>query len=111
VAGKEWNHGVYRFGVLSGDGFLGWRRCGVRNQDYVQSRRAAVSRTIQLEDKTAENNRQIHAWADRTQAGSIKRKAAADLASQNAQNAGKARRRCRSRLTRPCIARTRWIAW
>ena len=84
--------GVYRFGVLSlatGLAVAGVAGCATKN--YVHNQTAPlVDRTNQLEDKTAENNRQIHSVGDRTQAGINQAQGAADLASQNAQNAGKA---------------------
>jgi len=64
---------------------------GCATKNYVHNQTAPlVNQTNQLEDKTATNNRQIHAVDERAQAGITQAQGAADSATQSAQNAGKA---------------------
>jgi outer membrane protein OmpA-like peptidoglycan-associated protein len=63
---------------------------GCATKNYVHTQTAPlVDHTNQLEDKTADNNRQIHAVDDRAQAGIKQAQSAADSATQSAQNASK----------------------
>jgi OmpA-OmpF porin, OOP family len=64
---------------------------GCATKNYVRTQTAPLAQqTTQLEDKTAENNRQIKDVDSRTQAGIQQAQSAADSANQNAQSAGKA---------------------
>lgn len=64
---------------------------GCATKNYVRNQTAPlVDHTNSLEDKTANNNRQIHDVDDRAQAGIKQAQGAADSATQNAQNAQKA---------------------
>jgi outer membrane protein OmpA-like peptidoglycan-associated protein len=83
----------YRIGVCSGLcvavlTLVGVTGCASKN--YVKNQTAPlVDHTNNLEDKTAQNNRQIHEVDDRAQSGIKQAQGAADSATQNAQNAQK----------------------
>ena len=63
---------------------------GCTTKNYVRSQTAPlVDHTNQLDEKTAANNRSLHDVDDRAQAGIKTVQAAADSATQNAQNATK----------------------
>ncbi len=67
---------------------MGVSGCATKN--YVRNQTAPlVDHTNQLDEKTANNNRNIHDVDDRAQAGIKTAQGAADSATQNAQNAGK----------------------
>ncbi len=64
---------------------------GCATKNYVRNQTAPlVDHTNQLDEKTADNNRQIHDVNDRAQAGIQQAQGAADTATQNAQSASKA---------------------
>ncbi len=68
---------------------LGVTGCATKN--YVKNQTAPiVQHTGQLDNETAENNRQIHDVDDRAQAGIKQAQSSADTANQNAQDAAKA---------------------
>jgi OmpA-OmpF porin, OOP family len=68
---------------------LGVSGCATKN--YVKNQTAPiVQHTGQLDQETAENNRQIHDVDDRAQAGIKQAQGTADTANQNAQSASKA---------------------
>jgi OmpA-OmpF porin, OOP family len=68
---------------------LGISGCATKN--YVKNQTAPIiTHTGQLDNETAENNRQIHDVDDRAQAGIKQAQSSADTADQNAQNASKA---------------------
>ena len=68
---------------------LGVTGCATKN--YVRTQTAPlIEHTDQLDQKTAENNRQIHDVDDRAQAGITKAQGTADQATQNAQSATQA---------------------
>ncbi len=83
---------TYRFGSVALTAALalaGVTGCATKN--YVRTQTAPlVDHTNQLENKTAENNRQIHDVDERAQAGVKQAQGAADTAAQNAQTASKA---------------------
>jgi outer membrane protein OmpA-like peptidoglycan-associated protein len=63
---------------------------GCASKNYVRNQTAPlVDKTNTLEDKTAENNRNIHETDERAQAGIKQAQGAADQATQNAQTAQK----------------------
>jgi outer membrane protein OmpA-like peptidoglycan-associated protein len=63
---------------------------GCATKNYVRTQTAPlIEHTSQLDNKTAENNRQIHDVDDRAQAGIKQAQGAADTANQNAQSASK----------------------
>lgn len=65
---------------------LGVSGCATKN--YVKNQTAPlIEHTGQLDQKTAENNRQLHDVDERAQAGISKAQSSADAANQNAQNA------------------------
>jgi outer membrane protein OmpA-like peptidoglycan-associated protein len=64
---------------------------GCATKKYVNNQTAPiVTHTGQLDQETAENNRQIHDVDDRAQSGIKQAQGSADTANQNAQNANKA---------------------
>jgi OmpA-OmpF porin, OOP family len=64
---------------------------GCATKNYVRTQTAPLAQqTTQLEDKTAENNRQIKDVDSRAQTGIQQAQSAADSANQNAQSASKA---------------------
>jgi OmpA-OmpF porin, OOP family len=68
---------------------LGVAGCATKN--YVRTQTAPmIDHTDQLDQKTAENNRQIHDVNDRAQAGISKAQNSADQANENAQTATQA---------------------
>lgn len=83
----------YRIGVCSGLCVAALTLVGVTgcaSKNYVKNQTAPlVDHTNSLEDKTAQNNRQIHEVDDRAQSGIKQAQGAADSATQNAQNAQK----------------------
>jgi outer membrane protein OmpA-like peptidoglycan-associated protein len=83
---------VKRFGALAvaaGLAVVGVTGCATKN--YVKNETAPiVEHTNQLDEKTAENNREIHATDERAQAGIKQAQGSADEATQNAQSAAKA---------------------
>lgn len=80
----------YRFGLCVATlAFAGVTGCASKN--YVRNQTAPlVDHTNQLEDKTAQNNRNIHDVDERAQSGVKQAQGAAESATQNAQNAQKA---------------------
>jgi OmpA-OmpF porin, OOP family len=77
--------------ILATAGFavLGVTGCATKN--YVKQQTAPiVQKTGELENQTAENNRQIHNVDDNAQAGIKKAQSSADTANQNAQQASTA---------------------
>ena len=64
---------------------------GCATKNYVRTQtQPLIDHTDQLDQKTADNNRQIHDVDDRAQAGISKAQSSADTANQNAQNANQA---------------------
>ncbi len=64
---------------------------GCATKNYVRTQtQPLIDHTGQLDQKTADNNRQIHDVNDRAQAGISKAQSSADTANQNAQNATQA---------------------
>jgi len=64
---------------------------GCATKNYVRTQTGPlIDHTGQLDQKTADNNRQIHDVDDRAQAGINKAQSSADQANQNAQNATQA---------------------
>jgi OmpA-OmpF porin, OOP family len=64
---------------------------GCATKNYVRTQTGPIiDHTEQLDQKTADNNRQIHDVNDRAQAGISKAQGAADTANQNAQSATQA---------------------
>ncbi len=64
---------------------------GCATKNYVRTQTGPIiDHTEQLDQKTADNNRQIHDVNDRAQAGISKAQGSADQAAQNAQNATQA---------------------
>jgi OmpA-OmpF porin, OOP family len=64
---------------------------GCATKNYVRTQTAPiVQHTGQLDNETAENNRQIHDVDDRAQSGIKQAQGSADTANQNAQDASKA---------------------
>jgi OOP family OmpA-OmpF porin len=80
---------TYRIGLCVATlALAGVTGCATKN--YVRGQTAPlVDHTNSLEDKTAENNRNIHDTDQRAQAGIKQAQSAADGATQNAQNATK----------------------
>src|SRR6516225_896168 len=63
---------------------------GCTTKNYVRTQTAPlVDHTNQLDQKTATNNRSLHAVYDRAEAGIKTAQGAADSANQNAKNAAK----------------------
>ncbi|MDR3726017.1 MAG: OmpA family protein [Terracidiphilus sp.] len=83
---------AYRFGALGLTVALAVAGAtGCATKKYVHNQTAPlIEHTNQLDEKTSANNRQIHDVDDRSQTGIKQAQSAADLASQNAQNAAKA---------------------
>jgi OmpA-OmpF porin, OOP family len=79
----------YRLGMgFAALALMGVTGCATKN--YVRTQTAPLAQqTTQLEDKTADNNRQIKDVDSRAQAGIEKAQSSADAANQNAQNATK----------------------
>jgi outer membrane protein OmpA-like peptidoglycan-associated protein len=83
--------GAYKLGVLSlaaGLAMAGATGCATKN--YVRNQTAPlIDQTNQLDQKTAENNRNLHDVDDRAQTGIKQAQGAADSANRNAQDATK----------------------
>lgn len=80
------SHGLL---IAAAVALVGVTGCATKN--YVKSQTAPiVDHTNQLDQKTAENNRNLHDVDDRATAGIKQVQTAADAAAQNAQNATKA---------------------
>lgn len=81
---------TYRFGLCVATlALAGVTGCSTKN--YVRNQTAPIiDHTNSLEDKTAQNNRNIHDVDDRAQSGIKQAQGAADSATQSAQNAQKA---------------------
>lgn len=80
------SHGLL---IAAAVALVGVTGCATKN--YVKSQTAPIiEHTNQLDQKTAENNRNLHDVDDRATAGIKQAQGAADTANQNAQNAGKA---------------------
>jgi OmpA-OmpF porin, OOP family len=81
--------GKYTLGIgVAALALMGVTGCATKN--YVRTQTAPLAeQTTQLEDKTADNNRQIKDVDSRAQAGIEKAQSSADAANQNAQNATK----------------------
>ena len=79
-----------RFGLYVATlAFVGLAGCSTKN--YVRNQTAPlIDHTNTLEDKTAENNRNIHSVDERAQSGIKQAQGAADSATQSAQNAKQA---------------------
>ncbi len=81
--------GKYRLGIaVAALALMGATGCATKNWVHTQTAPLA-EQTTQLEDKTADNNRQIKDVDSRAQAGIQQAQSAADAANQNAQNATK----------------------
>jgi outer membrane protein OmpA-like peptidoglycan-associated protein len=82
---------AYRFGALSlaaGLAVVGATGCATKN--YVRNETAPlIDHTNQLNEKTAENNRNLHDVDDRAMAGIKQAQGSADTANRNAQDAAK----------------------
>lgn len=83
---------MQRFGfVLTAAALAIFGVSGCATKNFVKNQTAPlIQHTGDLDQKTAENNRQIHDVNDRSQAGIATAQSSADAASQNAQNAGSA---------------------
>ena len=81
--------GKYSLGMgVAALALIGVTGCATKN--YVRTQTAPLAeQTTQLEDKTAENNRQLKDVDSRAQSGIEKAQSSADAANQNAQNATK----------------------
>jgi outer membrane protein OmpA-like peptidoglycan-associated protein len=79
----------YRFAfVLTAAALTVFGVSGCATKNYVRGQtQPLIDHTGQLEQKTAENNRQLHDVDERAQAGINKAQSSADAAAQNAQNA------------------------
>jgi outer membrane protein OmpA-like peptidoglycan-associated protein len=76
-------------GLMAALAVAGATGCATKN--YVRTQTTPlVDHENQLENKTAENNRQMHDVEDRAQAGIKQAQGSADSATQNAQSASKA---------------------
>jgi outer membrane protein OmpA-like peptidoglycan-associated protein len=83
---------MQRFGFMLAAAALvafGVSGCATKNYVHTQTQ-PLIDHTGQLDQKTADNNRQIHDVNDRAQAGISKAQSSADSANQNAQNATQA---------------------
>ena len=83
---------MHRFGfTLAAVALIAFGVTGCATKNYVRTQTGPlVDHTDQLDQKTAENNRQIHDVNDRAQAGIKQAQATADTANQDAQNATQA---------------------
>ncbi len=81
-----------RFGfALTAAAMMAFGVAGCATKNYVRTQTTPlIDHTDQLEQKTAENNRQIHDVNDRAMAGIAKAQGAADTAQTNAQTASQA---------------------
>ena len=82
----------HRFGfALTAAALLAMGVTGCATKKYVKTQTGPlIDHTDQLDQRTAENNRQIHNVNDRAQAGINKAQSSADTANQNALNANQA---------------------
>ncbi len=83
---------MHRFGfALTAAALVAFGVTGCATKNYVRTQTGPlIDHTDQLDQKTAENNRQIHDVNDRAQAGISKAQSSADTANQNAQSATQA---------------------
>ncbi len=83
---------MQRFGfALTAAALMAFGVTGCATKNYVRNQTAPlIDHTGQLDQKTAENNRQIHDVNDRAMAGINKAQGTADAAEQDAQNASQA---------------------
>jgi outer membrane protein OmpA-like peptidoglycan-associated protein len=83
---------MHRIGfALTAAALVAFGVTGCATKNYVRTQTGPlIDHTDQLDQKTAENNRQIHDVNDRAQAGISKAQGTADTANQNAQNATQA---------------------
>ncbi|MGD1105827.1 MAG: OmpA family protein [Terracidiphilus sp.] len=83
---------MHRFGfALTAATLMAFGVTGCATKNYVRTQTGPlIDHTGQLEQKTADNNRQIHDVNDRAQAGITKAQSAADAAQQDAQSASQA---------------------
>jgi len=83
---------LFRFGfALTAAAIVAFGVTGCATKNYVRTQTGPlIDHTDQLDQKTAENNRQIHDVNDRAMAGISKAQGTADAANQNAQNATQA---------------------
>ena len=83
---------MQRFGfALTAAALLAFGVAGCATKNYVRTQTTPlIDHTDQLEQKTAENNRQIHDVNDRAMAGISKAQSTADTAQTNAQTASQA---------------------
>lgn len=82
----------YRFGfALTAAALVAFGVTGCASKNYVKTQtQPLIDRTGQLDQKTAENNRQIHDVDERAQSGIQHAQSTADTANQNAQQANQA---------------------
>ncbi len=92
AGGKARSKTMQKFGfMLTAAAVVAFGVSGCATKNYVHNQtQPLIEHTDQLDQKTAENNRQIHDVNDRAQAGISKAQSSADAASQNAQNANQA---------------------
>jgi outer membrane protein OmpA-like peptidoglycan-associated protein len=83
---------MHQFGfALTAAALVAFGVTGCATKNYVRTQtQPIIDHTGQLEQKTADNNRQIHDVDDRAQAGISKAQSTADTANQDAQNATQA---------------------
>ena len=83
---------MQRFGfMLTAAALIAFGVSGCATKNYVHTQtQPLIDHTGQLDQRTADNNRQIHDVNDRAQAGITKAQSSADAAGQNAQNANQA---------------------
>jgi outer membrane protein OmpA-like peptidoglycan-associated protein len=83
---------MQRFGfALTAAALMAFGVAGCATKNYVRTQTTPlIDHTDQLEQKTADNNRQIHDVNDRAMAGISKAQGTADTAETNAQNASQA---------------------
>ena len=83
---------MHRFGfMLTAAALIAFGVSGCATKNYVRNQtQPLIDHTGQLDQQTADNNRQIHDVNDRAQAGIGKAQSTADMANQNAQNATQA---------------------
>jgi outer membrane protein OmpA-like peptidoglycan-associated protein len=83
---------MYRFGfALTAAALIALGVTGCATKNYVRTQTGPlIDHTEQLDQKTADNNRQLHDVDDRATAGINKAQGSADTANQNAQNANQA---------------------
>jgi len=83
---------MHRFGfALTAAALMAFGVAGCATKNYVRTQTTPlIDHTDQLDQKTAENNRQIHDVNDRAMAGIAKAQGTADTAETNAQDASQA---------------------